>query len=123
MNIKRFLQSFKHAWRGIVYTFKHEQNFRVQVVIAFCVAVCTLVFSLSKSEIILLYVMITLVLLLELLNTAFEKTLDLLKPRMNLHVEAVKDIMAAMVFLASCSATIIGLVILLPRIIELLGHK
>lgn len=121
MNIRKLLHSFKHAWRGVEYTFKHEQNFRVQVCIAFLVVLCTFVFNLSKSETIMLYLMITIVLLLELLNTAFEKTLDLLKPRMNLHVQTVKDIMAAMVLLASCAALAIGLTILFPHIVAVIG--
>lgn len=119
MNVKRLLQSFRHAFRGVEYTFKHEQNFRVQMSIAFFVVVSTFVFNITKFESIILYLMITIVLLLELLNTAFEKTLDLLKPRMSLHVQVVKDIMAAMVLLAACAAAIIGLTILLPHFITL----
>ncbi len=105
----------------MVYAFKHGQNFRVQVAVAVCIVILMFVLSLSKYEVIILCLMITLVLLLELLNTAVEKMLDLLKPRMSLHVETIKHIMAAMVLLASYAALIIGAVILLPPIIELLG--
>ena len=118
MKFKRFIQSFKDAAKGVAYTFKHGQNFRVQVMAAILVIILMFFLSVSKYEAIILCLMITLVLLLELLNTAVEKMLDLLKPRMSLHVETVKHIMAAMVLLASCAAGIIGAVILLPPIIE-----
>lgn len=118
MKFKRFIQSFKDAAKGMVYTFTHGQNFRVQVAVAIFVVILMFALSLSKYEIIILCLMITLVLLLELLNTAVEKMLDLLKPRMSLHVETVKHIMAAMVLLASLAAVIIGVVILLPPLIE-----
>lgn len=118
MKFKRFIQSFKDAGKGVTYTFKHGQNFRVQVAAAAFVVILMFLLAISKYEVIILCLMITLVLLLELLNTAVEKMLDLLKPRMSLHVETVKHIMAAMVLLASCAACIIGAVILVPRIIE-----
>ena len=50
---------------------------------------------------IVLLLIVMLVLLLELLNSALERFADLLKPRLLVHVETVKNIMAAMVLLAS----------------------
>ncbi len=121
MNFKRFIQSFRDAAKGIRYTFSRGQNFRVQIAVGTVIVISMFFLSLSRYEVIILCLMITLVLLLELLNTAVEKMLDLLKPRMSLHVETVKHVMAATVLLASCAAVIIGAVILLPPVIELFG--
>lgn len=91
--------------------------------VALLVIVFIIFLPLSKYEIIIVFLMITLVLLLELINTAVEKMLDLLKPRMSFHVQTVKHVMAATVFLASIAACVIGGFILFPHIIELFWHK
>lgn len=120
MNIKRFVQSFKDAWKGIVYTASHEQNFRVQLIATVFVVVFGIVLPLTRYEAIIIALLVVLVLLLELLNTAVERMLDVIKPRLSERVEAVKDIMAAMVLLASLAALIIGSIIFYPHIIEYL---
>ena len=52
------------------------------------------------------------------MNTAVEKFMDVVKPRLHAQVEVVKDIMAAAVFLASLGSIIIGSFIFIPRLVE-----
>lgn len=117
MRLNRLWQSFKNAWRGLVFVFKHEQNFRIQLVIALVTILGAIYFPLKMWEVVLLLMLILLVLVIELLNSAFEYVSDLLKPRLNSYVGAVKDIMAAAVLLTSLSALIIGLMIFVPHFI------
>jgi len=121
MNIRRFRQSFKDAAKGIRYTARHEQNFRVQLVAALFVVVFGIIFPIKKYEAIIVALLVVLVLILELLNTAVERMLDVVKPRLSEKVETVKDIMAAMVLIASLAALIIGSIIFYPYIIEYIG--
>ncbi len=120
MNKKRLRQSFKDAFRGFGFVYKNEQNFRIQIVIAFTVLALAFVLGLQNHEFIILLLLIILVLLLELLNTAGEKILDLLKPRLHIHVQSVKDIMASAVLFSSLGAAIVGLMIFYPYLIELI---
>lgn len=119
MDYKRLISSFKDAYRGVKYVYTHEQNFRIQIFISILIILLMLFFNLSKGEIVVILFLILLVLILELLNSAIEKFLDVIKPRMHLQVALVKDIMAAMVLLASISSLLIGLVVFLPHIIDL----
>jgi len=121
MNLNRFIQSFKDAVRGMVYVFKHEQNFRLQVIVAIMVLLGSWFFKMRKSEIIVIGLLVVLVLILELLNSAVEKLSDVLKPRLNWQIQVVKDVMAAVVFLASLGALIIGAVIFWPYVFELIN--
>ncbi|OGH83432.1 MAG: hypothetical protein A2469_01100 [Candidatus Magasanikbacteria bacterium RIFOXYC2_FULL_40_16] len=119
MDYKRIRQSFKDAYKGVKYVYKNEQNFRVQFFISVLVLALMFFLNLSKGEIIVILFLVLLVLILELLNSAIEKFLDVIKPRMDLQVALVKDIMAAMVLLASTAALLIGLVVFLPHVIDL----
>jgi len=103
----------------VSFVFKNEQNFRVQVFCSFLVLLASCFFKLSKAEWIVIIFLIMLVITLEFLNSAVEKFADILKPRLDLQVQAVKDIMAGVVFLASSGAVIIGILIFYPYLIEL----
>jgi len=116
MSIRRFKKSVLDAWHGVVYVYRHEQNFRIQIVLAIFIVILMLVLRLRKSEMVVILLLVFLVFILELLNSALEKLLDILKPRLQLQVALVKDIMAAMVLIASIGALIIGSLIFLPYI-------
>jgi diacylglycerol kinase len=119
MSTRNFFQSVTHALHGIGYVFRHEQNFRIQVVISIVVFVFSWLFPLTGSERIAMVLLIVFVLVLELVNSAIEKFTDIVKPRLHEQVGIVKDIMAGTVLISSLGAIIWGLVIFLPYIIEL----
>ena len=73
MNVKTLLKSVHYAWRGIVYVFRHEQNFRIQLLIAVLVIIGMSVFGLRRSEMLINLLLILIVLILEVLNIDLEK--------------------------------------------------
>ncbi len=115
-SVKNFGKSFQYALRGFVYVFQHERNFRTQVLAATLVILLMLIYPLRTWERVTLSLVITLVLVLELINTIFEKIVDILKPRIHHYVEIIKDMMAAAVLIASIGAVVVGLMIFLPYI-------
>jgi diacylglycerol kinase len=119
MPFGRFFNSLRDALAGIKYAFYHERNFRIQMLAACVVMAAATYFPLEQYERLLITVMVFAVLMMELLNTAMEKLLDLLKPRLHYYAKTVKDIMAAAVFLISACALIVGIIILLPYFIGL----
>ncbi len=119
MSAKNLFRSFVNAGRGLEYTFKHEQNFRIQILAGILVLLAALIFPLKIWEVILVILLLVAVLTMELLNTAMEYFTDLLKPRLHHYVLVIKDIMAAAVLVASLGALIIGLIIFLPYFIQL----
>jgi len=119
MQIKRLSKSFVEATKGVIYVFVHEQNFRLQIYASVLVLFFVWLFELSRAELIVIFLLILLVLILELLNSAVERLSDVVKPRLSDQIMLVKHIMAGMVFLASIGAMIIGLIIFWPHFIEL----
>lgn len=116
---KRLIKSFRDAGKGVKYVFLHERNFRIQLLMTVLVLVLTFVFELKQFEIIVILMLVVLVLILEFLNSALEKFVDILKPRLHYQVAVVKDIMAAMVLLASLGALVVGTIIFWPHVYEL----
>lgn len=119
--MRSFITSVGYALKGIGYVLRNEQNFRMQILAAIVVGILAWYFPLSDAERILVLLLIMLILILELVNSAIEKMTDIVKPRLHQHVKIVKDIMAGTVLVASLGATILGLMIFLPHIIELWG--
>lgn len=111
---KKFKHSFIHASLGLHYTINHEPNFRIQLAAAFLVIVMGLTFGISRTEWLIIFLVISSVLVLELLNSAVEILVDLVKPRLHEYVRLIKDVAAAAVLLASVIAAIIGLMIFVP---------
>ena len=120
MSLRRLLKSFADAVRGLRYVFRSEQNFRIQVLLGLFVFIAAAYFPLHSWEVILLILLTLLVLLVEILNTAFEHFSDLLKPRLHHYVGVVKDIMAGAVLLTSLVALVIGIIIFYPYLENLI---
>lgn len=116
ISFKFFRRSLIYAWRGFRFTFQNEQNFRLQVAVALAVIVAMIAFRVQIWEAIILLMVIGSVLILEIVNTVFEKMTDLLKPRLHHVVEIIKDMMAMAVLLASIGAVAIGIMIFLPHL-------
>ncbi len=119
MSFKRLLQSVKYAFRGLSFTFKTEQNFRIQCLLGFLVLVLSFVLGLQIWEKVAILMFVILVLLMEILNTALEYFTDLLKPRLHHYVYKIKDIMAGGVLLSVLGAVVVGLVIFIPYFVNL----
>jgi diacylglycerol kinase len=116
IKIKRLTKSFTYAFKGLFKTFQEEQNLKLQALAGVIVVIIGFIFHLKASDWIALVITITLVLLMEILNSAVERVADVLKPRIDNYVKEIKDIMAAGVLLASIMAILIGIFIFFPYI-------
>ncbi len=112
---------FVHALHGLRHVYQHERSFRIQSAVAVCVLMAGLVIRLDTWEYILLVLLCISVLTLEVLNSAVEVVLDILKPRLSAQVGVAKDIMAGAVLLVSVCSAVIGAILFFPHILELLS--
>lgn len=119
IKINRLFKSFGYAFKGLFKTFREEQNLKIQIFASLAVLILGIYFSLSRIEWAVLTLVISLVLIAEIANSAVERVTDVLKPRINAYVKEIKDIMAAGVLLASLAAIITGMIIFFPYLAEL----
>jgi diacylglycerol kinase len=118
----KFLQSLKFAWHGIRLLIEREQSFRIQVLVTVAVTVLAFVLGVSRAEAAVLVVVTGSVLVLELLNSAVERLVDLFKPRIHEYAEEVKDIMAGAVLMGSIGAAVVGVIVFWPHLAALYRH-
>lgn len=117
--VKKFFKSFIYAFRGLGYALRREQNFQAHFLATLVVIAAMFFFHVRPLEKVALVLCVVIVLVLEIINTVFEKMVDMLKPRVHPYAEIIKDMMAATVLVASIGSLIIGLIIFLPYIGEL----
>lgn len=119
VRIKQLIKSFQHAFRGVAVLLKTEQSFRLQFVVALIVISFLFVFSVPVFETIVVLLLVAAVLILEMINSIFERLVDAFKPRIHPIVGEIKDIMAATVLFVSCLAALIGGFIFFPYFFRL----
>ncbi|NCF75480.1 MAG: diacylglycerol kinase [Xanthomonadaceae bacterium] len=113
-NFKRAVKSFIYAFRGLKSVWKSEQNFRFHSITAILVLSLALILHIKRIDFIIIILLIGLVLILELVNTIFEKLIDILKPRIHEYSKEIKNISSAVVLLAAFVSVIIGIIIFCP---------
>jgi len=116
IEINRLGKSFKFALRGLSSVIQKEQNFRVHIIIAILAIFAGLYFNIYLWQWCLITLLIASVMILELLNTSFERLVDMFKPRLHEYAGEIKDMMSAMVLIAALASVIIALIIFVPYI-------
>ncbi len=116
--MRHFARSLFHALKGIAFTLRNERNFQVECAVAGAVILLMLWLPLSSIERSILLLTMALVLALELANTALERVMDILKPRVHPYARVIKDAMAGAVLLASVIAFLVGACIFAPYFLE-----
>lgn len=117
--LKKFINSFSYPIKGLKYAYRNEQNLAVDVGIAILVLIAGFIFRISAHEWALLVLTIGLVISCELVNTAIEAVVDLVTEEYHPLAKVAKDTAAAAVFIFAIVAIVVGLIIFLPRVINL----
>lgn len=116
-----FLNALKNALNGIKYTFKTQRNLKIQIVFAIFAIVLGLFLKLSITEWVILSLTIFLVLIVELINTAIETTVDMFTMEYNEKAKNAKDASAGAVTLMAIASIVVGIFLFIPKIINLIS--
>lgn len=118
LSLRRWLRSAGFAWAGIKHTYRTQANFRIEVGAA--VIACALALALH-APLAPILLCCALVLSLELVNTAVEAIVDHATSDFHELARIAKDAAAAAVLVASIGALLVGLVVLGPPLLKLVG--
>ncbi len=120
MQLHRLILSFGYAFRGIARLLKTEQNARIHFSAMLLTFALAIVFKVNHVEAAILFMAVVLVFAMEIMNTAVEKTLDLLHPHEHDVVRKVKDAMAGAVLISAIIATVVAILTFYPYVRDLI---
>lgn len=119
IDIKRLYKSFGFAFKGLEHSFIRDQNLRIHFFVAIIVIIASIFFKVNTFEMGILGIMILLVMVTEMINTAIERMVDLIVKEHREDAKIAKDVAAGMVFLTATGSLIVGFLIFLPHILKL----
>jgi undecaprenol kinase/diacylglycerol kinase (ATP) len=118
-SIRKRIQSFKYAFRGLKTVFEEEHNARIHLLAAVIVIVSGLAFRISVLEWLAITLTVGFVISAEIINSSIENLCDFVSPGKNDLIKKIKDLSAAAVLVSAITSVAIGLIVFLPKIIKI----
>lgn len=115
--LRKRIDSFRYAFRGIAYMFGTQKNAWIHGIIAILVILSGIILSLNSFEWVLITFAIGFVFAAEAFNTAIETWVDKISPGSDEKAGRTKDMAAAAVLIAAITAAVIGLIIFVPKLL------
>lgn len=116
--MKSWWVPFVHALAGIRQAVREERHMKVHFVLGLVVTTAAFYFPLSSVERAILFLTIGTVLGAEMLNTAFERTVDLVTKEWHPLAKAAKDIASGAVLVLALTSIVIALCIFVPYLVQ-----
>lgn len=107
----------RYALAGVLYSLKHERNFKIHVTVFILTMILGAFLKISINEWFAILIVSAVVMQAELLNSAIEKAIDYIKPEIHPKAKVIKDISAGAVLITAMIAFMIGLIIFVPKIL------
>lgn len=122
-DVKRIIQSFKFALDGITYVLATQNNMRIHVIVAFIALILSIILDVPQYQLLLVFFSIVFVMCMELINTAIEKTIDLMTTEYHPLAKIAKDVAAGAVLFAAIFAFIIGVYVFTQPVLALFSYE
>ncbi|WP_018923722.1 diacylglycerol kinase [Salsuginibacillus kocurii] len=115
---RRLLASFVFAGRGFTHVVKKEQNMQIHLLLSCIVILAAFFLDVNEAHYPVLILLIGGMIALETMNTAIERTVDLVTSEYHPIAKLAKDIAAAAVLIYSITALIVGYIIFYEPILQ-----
>lgn len=106
--------SFKNALEGLVWVFRTQPNYIVHLSLSSLSVVFGFMFAISRTDWLILILLVTVGLVIETINSALEQTLDCVSLELRDDIKIAKDVSAAAMLIYSIGASIGAFVIFGP---------
>jgi diacylglycerol kinase (ATP) len=110
--LRRLINAFGYSIAGTLAAFKHEDAFRQEVILSAILIPLALYLGQTGIEQALMIASIIFVIIVELLNSSLEATVDRISVKRHKLAKRAKDIGSAAVFFSLINATVIWFLIL-----------
>ena len=116
------LATFKYAWHGLRYFFDAELKATIHLIAAILAIGFGIFLKIPAIEWMMIAFAIGMVFITEILNTAIELLVDMIKPEQNKIAGVIKDLAASAVLVASITAFAIGTIVYLPKLLIIIKN-
>ncbi|MEO7412422.1 MAG: diacylglycerol kinase [Opitutaceae bacterium] len=113
-SFRNFIYSIRYSIEGFLAALKHEPSFREDLVFAVCLVPFAIILPLNAVSTALMIASLVLILIVELLNSAIEWTIDYVRPERHPLAKRVKDMASAAVFLSYINCIVVWVILLWP---------
>jgi diacylglycerol kinase (ATP) len=113
---KNHVDSFRYAVDGIIHVFRTQRHMRFHFFIVVLVLLIGMLFRLPRTDMAILFVVVSAVLVTEMINTAIESVVDMVTQAYHPLAKLAKDIAAGAVLISAISAVIVGLILFVGNI-------
>ncbi|MFA4906475.1 MAG: diacylglycerol kinase family protein [Candidatus Margulisiibacteriota bacterium] len=116
---KKFLRSFKFARAGASHVLLTQRNIWIHLFIGMLILLAAVCLRVKLVELAVIVLTVSFVIVIEMINTAIEETVNLVKPENHPLAALAKNVAAGAVLVAAFGSVIIGLLILAPRVFKI----
>lgn len=109
------------AFQGLKTVFTEQANFKIHIFAAVMVLGLALILKISKPDLLILILLISLVLISELFNSALEYLADFVTVEKRALIKKAKDSAAAAVLISAICALAAGCIIFFPYFKDIFG--
>ncbi len=111
MKVRKVVDSFNYAIDGILYAVRTQRNMRIDMVATLIVLTVCFLTDISKVELLIITISITLVISAEMVNTAVECTVDMLANYYHPLAKIAKNVAAGAVLVTAINSIIVAYII------------
>jgi len=111
MKIRKLLDSFNYAIEGLVYSVRTQRNMKIHMAATMVILLACFFFNISKIEILIVTITITMVIVAEMVNTAIECALDATTNYYHPLVKIAKNVSAGAVLITALNAIVVGYIV------------
>lgn len=116
---KKFMRSFKYAHAGARHVLQTQRNIWIHLAVGVLVLAGAIWLKVSSTELAIIVLTVSFVIVTEMINTSLEEAVNLIKPENHPLAALAKNVAAGAVLVAAFGSVIIGFLILAPRVFNI----
>lgn len=119
LKVKKIIDSFNYGIEGIIYAVRTQRNMKIHMVIAIFVLLACFFFDVSKVELLMVTITITMVIVAEMINTAIEASIDTTTNYYHPLAKIAKNVAAGGVLITAINALLVGYIVFYDKLSNL----
>ncbi len=113
-----FFDALYNSFQGMRHFFQYERNGKIQLIITAAIIAAAALLGISSTEWLTVLICVGMVISMEMLNSAVEQLCNKVESGYDPVIKMVKDIAAGAVLFASIISVVIGVIIFLPKLLQ-----